>query len=116
MQNSIWKKFIIQTISLGLVILCLKGIESSIFGFILASFVLGLLNSIIKPTLIIFTLPINLITLGSFTFVINGTLLMLTAWLVRGFNVNNLFFGIVGAILISIISFFINEFIDRREI
>lgn len=70
----------------------------------IASLVLGIVNAIIRPIFLIFTLPLNLLTLGLFTFVINGIMLKLTAALVSGFEVNGVLAAIFGAIILSVVS------------
>lgn len=74
-----------------------------IFSALIAAAVLGLVNMTIKPILFILTLPINLITLGLFTFVINAMMLGLVSWLVPGFQVASLLSGIGLAIIIAIV-------------
>lgn len=74
-----------------------------VFSALIAAAVLGLVNMTIKPILFILTLPINLITLGLFTFVINAMMLGLVSWLVPGFQVASLFSGIGLAIIIAIV-------------
>ena len=84
----------------------------SITGFVpalWAAFIMGLLNIFIRPILLLLTLPINLITLGLFTFVINALLFLLASTLVSGFIVANFLDAILGSILLSIISLFVNR-------
>jgi putative membrane protein len=75
---------------------------------IVAAAVLGILNAIVRPVLQFFALPITLVTLGLFYFVINGLMLYWTASLGRGFAVRSFGAAIVGSILISIISLMLN--------
>lgn len=74
-----------------------------------AAVVIGLVNIFIRPLLIILTLPINILTLGLFTFVINGLMFLLVAKLVPGFNVEGFWAAFFGALLLSIISVVINR-------
>jgi putative membrane protein len=74
-----------------------------IFSALIAAAVLGLVNMTIKPILFILTLPINLLTLGLFTFVINAMMLGLVSWIVPGFEVRSLLTGIGLAIIIAIV-------------
>jgi len=74
-----------------------------IFSALIAALVLGLVNMTIKPILFILTLPINLLTLGLFTFVINAMMLGLVSWIVPGFEVRSLLTGIGLAIIIAIV-------------
>lgn len=88
---------------------------SDLVDYVLAGLVFGLANALIKPLLIIFTLPINFATLGLFTLVINGAVL----WLVAGFTaleVRTFGASILGALLLSILSYFLNNlFKDKRN-
>lgn len=70
--------------------------------------ILGLANMVLKPLLIIFTLPITILTLGLFTLVINGLIVLLVATIVPGFYVDNLMWGIIFSIIMSIVSSFFN--------
>ena len=81
---------------------------------LIAALVLGILNAIVRPILLLLTLPINLLTLGLFTFVINGMMLLLTGSLVGGFKVDGLGAAILGALVLSIVSFLLNVFITDR--
>jgi len=77
-------------------------------ALIVAALLLGIFNSILRPLLIILTLPINIISLGLFIFVINGLILYLIAFLVPGFELKNFGSAVLASILISIISAAIN--------
>lgn len=70
----------------------------------LAALVIGLINSVIRPVLLIVTLPITVITLGLFYFVLNGLLLYLAAALTPGFALSGLLTAIVGALVLSIVA------------
>ena len=69
--------------------------------------VLGLVNAIVRPILLILTLPLTVITLGLFYFVVNGLAFNLAAALVPGFHVASLWSGILAAIVVSIVSWLI---------
>lgn len=71
---------------------------------LVAALVLGLVNTIIRPVLILLTLPATILTLGLFIFVINGLLFWAVGWLVQGFVVAGFWWGVLGAIVYSIIS------------
>jgi putative membrane protein len=75
----------------------------------IAAVVLGVINAFIKPILIVLTLPINILTLGLFTLVINALLILLTAKLVPGFKVD----GFLWAVLFSIVLFLVNSFLHK---
>ena len=66
--------------------------------------VLGLINAVIRPVLVLLTLPATLLTLGLFIFVINGLMFLLAAWLLEGFVVDGIWAGIFGSVIYSVIS------------
>jgi putative membrane protein len=80
-------------------------------GFITAlvvAFVLGLLNALLKPILIILTLPVTILTLGLFLLVINAFLIQLSAFLVRGFEVSNFGVAFLFSIVLTLITWLLN--------
>lgn len=80
-------------------------------SLLVAALVLGILNAVLRPLLLVVTFPINLLTLGLFTFVINGAMLKLTSGVVRGFHVEGFWSAVIGALLLSCFSFLLNLFI-----
>lgn len=86
----------------------LPGIEiSGVMGVVIVAIVLGVVNTFIRPILLFFTLPLNLITLGLFTFVVNAGLVLLVDWLVPDFYVANFWW----ALAFSLVMFFITSFL-----
>ena len=71
---------------------------------LVAAFLLGLVNTLIRPVLLLLTLPVTLITLGLFIFVINGLLFWFVGSVLRGFMVDSFWHGILGALLYSLFS------------
>ena len=113
---SVIMHFITQTLvtafSLILIARLLPGITFSGLGaLIITAVVLGILNALVRPLLVILTLPITIVTLGLFLFVINGILLYATSLFVSGFTVANLFTAVVASFAIAVISFIVNRFI-----
>jgi putative membrane protein len=81
------------------------GIHVDGFGSaLIAAFFLGLVNTLIRPLLLLLTLPVTLLTLGLFIFVINGALFWLVGSVLRGFVVDGFWYGVLGAVLYSIFS------------
>jgi putative membrane protein len=78
------------------------------YAAIIAVLVLGIVNALIKPLLLLITLPINILTLGLFTFVINGLLFWFVATFVKGFNVDGFMPAFWAALLFSIFSIIIS--------
>ncbi len=73
-------------------------------AFWLALF-LGVINVILKPILIILTLPINILTLGLFTFVINACLILLASGIIKGFEVHGFWWAMLFSIVLAIVSY-----------
>jgi len=93
----------------------LDGIHVSGFGTaIFAAAMLGILNALFRPILILLTLPINILSLGLFTFVINALLLKTASGVINGFDVDGFWSAIFGSLIISAISWLLNSFINER--
>ncbi len=91
--------------ALLLVAAILPGISVESFGVaLIAALVMGLVNLLVRPLLILLTLPLNLLTLGLFSFIINALMFGLVAWLVPGFEVSNFLSALVGALLLSVVT------------
>lgn len=71
--------------------------------------VLGIINAFIKPILLILTLPITILTLGLFAFVINAVVILLAANLVPGFTVDGFWWALIFSIVLSVINSFLNR-------
>ncbi|MGM0509075.1 MAG: phage holin family protein [Fusobacteriota bacterium] len=116
-NKSILLKFGLNTLVLGLTAYVIDGVYiNGLTSLIWASIVLGILNIIVKPIFILFTLPINILSLGLFTFFINSMMLMLTSSFVRGFVVVDFRTGVLAAIVLSLLSFLLNYAIDSEEL
>lgn len=70
---------------------------------------LGVINTFLKPVLVILTLPVTILTLGLMLPVLNGLILLLVAWLVPGFHVQGFWYGVLVALFVSLFSFFLNS-------
>lgn len=91
------------------------GIYVSGFGSALfAALVLGILNAFFRPILFILTLPINILTLGLFTFVINALLLMMTSGIIGGLVVDGFGSALFGSLIISLVSLLLSSFISDQ--
>lgn len=90
------------------------GIEVKNFGAaMLAALVLGLLNAVVRPLLVILTLPVTLLTLGLFLFVINAVTFQLASGLLSGFHVDSFWDALVGSILYSLWGLVIDVALER---
>ena len=79
---------------------------------VLAALVLGLINAIVRPVLVILTLPLTLVTLGLFLFILNAFCLWLTSRLVPGFEVQTFGSALLGALVISVVSWILTAFVS----
>lgn len=79
------------------------------FTALVVALILGVINAVLKPILVILTLPINILTLGLFTLVINALLIMLTSSLVPGFRVESFWWALIFGVLLSVINGFLNK-------
>jgi putative membrane protein len=78
---------------------------------LIVALVLGILNTFLKPVLLFFTFPLNILSLGLFTFIINAILLILSSKLVEGFKIDSFMTAILASIVISIMSVILNRLI-----
>ena len=104
----------------ALALLALPYIFSSIqvrsfFTALIAALLLGLVNALIRPLLLVLTLPINILTLGLFTFVINGLLFWFVASFTEGFAVAGFWPALFGALVYSVISWAVSALLLGRE-
>jgi putative membrane protein len=84
---------------------------SSVGSLLAAAFLLGIANAIVRPILVILTLPITLVTLGLFLLVINGLMLELVAVFLHGFHVHGLWAAILGSIVVGLTGWVASWFI-----
>jgi putative membrane protein len=111
--------FLIRVFANALAILAaayiLPGIEvSGGLAVLAAGLVLAIINAVVRPVLIFLTLPFTLVTLGLFLFVLNAFCLWLTSWLVKGFEVHGFWPAVFGAMLVSVVSWLLNAFLNDR--
>jgi putative membrane protein len=109
-------KILLKIIINALVILALArfvpGIGvSSFYVALIVALVLGIINIFIRPILVILTLPISLITLGLFTFVINAFLFWFVSTFVKGFTVSGFWPAFLGALILSLVSSLVSHLI-----
>lgn len=107
--------WIINTIALLVVTRIVAGIQVENFAVaLIAALVLGLLNIFLKPIIIFITLPLNILSLGIFTFFINGFVLFLASKIVQGFIVAGFWSAFWGALIFSIVNILLNWFLNPK--
>ena len=114
-MNGVLIRWLVLTISIILTSYLVDGIYvESFFSALFAALVLGILNALFRPLLIVITLPINILTLGLFTFVINALLLKMVSGVVPGFYVYGFWSAVFGSLIISLVSWLLSSFVSDR--
>jgi putative membrane protein len=121
MMNKFLLRWGINTIALYVAVQLLPGIEHKGSGVALlgVALIFGLINAALKPILIVLSCPLVLLTFGLFLLVINGMLLLFTAWVSDlfelGFQVDGLGWGILGSLVISLVNLLLNSLIAEEK-
>ncbi len=103
-------RLIITALSLGLAAYLIPGVHVSGWGsMFIAAFLLGIVNAIIKPILVLLTFPITLVTLGLFLLVINAAMLGLVAWILPGFSLDGFLPALATWAVISVIGWLVSQ-------
>lgn len=103
-------------LSLLVVDLAIPGVDIATFpAAIIAALAVGFVNSVIKPVLTVLSLPINFLTLGLFSLVVNGICFWLASVLVPGFSVHGLLAIILGPIVLSLVNTLISKYFAERN-
>lgn len=115
-------RLIISAIAVLVTDLLLSGVSlgdmsqtNGLLTAVLVAAVLGLLNSLLKPLLILLTLPVTIVTLGLFLLVINAVIVMIAARLVPGFTVDSFWWALGFSLLLSVVQGLLNAFDSGRE-
>jgi putative membrane protein len=104
--------WLINALALIAVAYLMPGIAVSSFGAALvAALVLGLINAVVRPVLVLLTLPVTILTLGLFIFVLNGLLFWMVGTWLEGFEVAGFWSGVFGAILFSLVSWVLSALV-----
>lgn len=114
-MKGIFTRWLILTGAIMFASYLLDGIRvSSFFSAFFAAAMLGILNAFFRPIVIILTLPINLLSLGLFTFVINALMLKMASGVISGFEVYGFWSAVFGSLVISVVSWLVSSFINER--
>jgi len=109
-------RLLVNAVALWIVTLIVPGISvSGIGGLILAALILGIVNAILRPILVLISLPLEILTLGLFTLVINALLFWLVGALHVGLTVQGFWPGFWGALVMSIVSWLLSAFVRPAE-
>lgn len=112
------KKFILSWAVLAVAVLVVANLftgiqHDSLEALVVASLVLGLLNMLVRPLLVMLTLPLTVLSFGLFIFVLNGLLFYFVGYLVEGIYIDSLETAVKGALVVSVVSWILNRIINR---
>lgn len=108
-------KWLIMTVSVMVTAYVIPGVTvRSFMSALWVALLLGIVNMLLRPFLILITLPINILTLGLFTFVINGLIILLVSSVVKGFQVSGFWIAVLFSIVLSIVNYVMNFFMGTR--
>jgi putative membrane protein len=108
-------RVLVNALAIWLATEIVPGIEApGVTTVVVAALVLGLVNAIVRPVLLVLTLPLTLVTLGLFLFVLNALCLWLTSVVVPGFVVRGFWPAFGGALIVSALSWAVNGFVSDR--
>jgi len=114
-MNGIILRWLTLTAAILFTSYLLEGIHISGFSSaLLAAAMLGILNAFFRPIALLLTLPINILSLGLFTFIINALMLKMASGMITGFEVVGFWSAIFGSLSISVFSWLLNSFINDR--
>jgi putative membrane protein len=107
--------WIVTTLAIILSAYLLSGVTvRNISAALVAAVVLGLINAIVRPILIVLTLPLTILTFGLFIFILNAVLVLFASAIVPGFEVKNFWWALLFSLLFSIISTVIHSIINKE--
>ena len=113
-DRSTWVRWAVNALALMLVAWLFGGVRvSGLLSLLIAAVVLGWVNAYIRPFVLVLTLPLNLATLGLFTFVVNALMLILTSALVPGFVVDGFLTAVGASLVLTVVSSFLSSVVRK---
>jgi putative membrane protein len=110
----LFTKWLLSAIALLFVAYLYSGVQVQTFGAaMVAALVIGLLNAVVRPVLVVLTLPVTLVTLGLFLFVINALMFWAAGSVLDGFHVNGFLSALVGSLIYSLLGVVIESALER---
>ena len=115
-MKSFWQRWFVTTLGVLVAANVVDGIRSdSIPGLLVASFILGIFNALLRPVMLFLSLPLLILSLGLFVLVINAILFYLVGWLVTSLHVASFWAAFKAGVVVSIVSFFASFFIGKKD-
>lgn len=114
-MSGFFLRLLISALGLWLAASIVPGVYvASVGTLLIAALLLGVVNAIVRPVLVILTLPITILTLGLFLFVVNAAMLGLVAWFLPGFTITGFWPAVGASIVVSLVSWVASWFIGPR--
>ena len=108
-------RLVINLLLLAFVAWVVPGIQiHGFFALIFAGIILAVLNALVRPILILITLPLSILTVGLFVFVINGFIFWLASHIVKGFDISSFWTAVWGALIYSVASLLVNMLLSDK--
>jgi putative membrane protein len=109
-------RLIINGIVFYLLAMYVPGIHTTSVGAaVLAAFIFGIVNAIVRPIVIVLTLPITVVTLGLFLIIINALMFWLATWIAPGFKVDGFMPALIGGVVMTIVGFITNHLLKKER-
>ena len=106
----------LYALAIGNTAYILPGVHlNGIFAALVTAAILGLVNGVLRPILFIFTLPLTILTLGLFTFVLNALMVLLAAAIVQGFTVDGFWWAVLFSLILSVSIYLLGEATEPPE-
>jgi putative membrane protein len=107
---------VVNAVAIWVAAVVFDGIHySSLTNLLLTGLVLGVVNFLVRPLVRLLTLPLTVVTLGLWLFVVNALMLILTSWLVSGFAVDGFLTALGGAVVITVVNWLLSGILRRDE-
>ncbi len=109
-------KWLVMAASIIIAAYFIPGVRvGSFFSALWVALFLGVVNILVRPVLILITLPINILTLGLFTFVINAVLILLASSVIKGFEVAGFWWALLYSIVLSLINYIVSLIVQPKD-
>ena len=90
--------------------------NGNIVTLVIAGIVFGLFNAIVRPIVLVLSIPFLIVTLGLFYFIVNGMLLVAASWLMPGYRVDGLVAGILGGLVLTVVNWILDALFKKDEV
>ena len=90
-------------------------VEGGFFGYLWVAAIFALVNALVRPVVLLLTLPLTILTFGLFAFIVNGMMLGITAWLTDSLDIDGFFTAVLAALIITIVSTVLNRVVFDRD-